>query len=44
MEEFLVNYALYVVLSIVLISWVGIFLYLVRLDRKISSLEQQRIR
>lgn len=43
MEDFLVNNALYIVLSIALISWVGIFLYLVRLDRKISKLEQQRI-
>jgi CcmD family protein len=43
MEEFFVNNALYVVLSIALISWVGIFLYLVRLDRRISGLEQERV-
>jgi CcmD family protein len=32
---------LYVVLTIVLICWIGIVAYLFKLDRKISKLEQQ---
>ena len=32
---------LYVVLTIVLICWLGIVAYLFKLDRKISQLEQQ---
>lgn len=41
MHDFLVHNALYIVLSIVLICWIGIFMYLLRLDKKISYLEQQ---
>ena len=41
MYEFLVNNALYVVLLIVLICWFGIFFYLFRLDKKVSSIEKQ---
>ena len=41
MYDFLVNNSLYVVLAIVLICWFGIFLYLYRLDRKISRIEKQ---
>jgi CcmD family protein len=41
MFEFLAQNQLYVVLSIVLICWIGIFSYLVRVDRKISLLEQR---
>ncbi|HEX9828582.1 MAG TPA: CcmD family protein [Bacteroidota bacterium] len=41
MYEFLAQNPLYVVLSIVLICWFGIGLYLVRLGRKISILEQR---
>jgi len=40
MTEFLSEHSLYVVLFIVLICWTGIFLYLLRLDRKIAHLEQ----
>ena len=44
MYEFLAQNALYVVLIIVLICWLGIFLYLLRLDRRLSALEQQATR
>ena len=40
MYEFLAKNALYIVLLIVLICWLGIFTYLFRLDTKISKLEQ----
>lgn len=40
MEQFLIQNAQYVVLMIVLIGWFGIFFYLMRLDRKISRLEE----
>jgi len=40
MYEFLTQQPLYVVLTIVLICWLGIFSYLMRLDRKISKLEK----
>lgn len=33
--------AYYVVLSIVLIIWVGIFFYLLGIDKKISKLEKE---
>jgi len=38
--DFLAQHQLYIVLSIVLIIWFGLITYLVRLDRKISKLEQ----
>ncbi len=41
MYEFLSQNALYIVLLIVLICWIGIFSYLMRLDKKITHLEQQ---
>ena len=41
MYDFLTQNPLYVVLLIVLICWIGIFTYLVRLDRRIKSLEQR---
>ncbi|HWP81175.1 MAG TPA: CcmD family protein [Bacteroidota bacterium] len=40
MTEFLAEHQLYVVLSIVLLVWVGIAFYLFRLDKKITKLEQ----
>jgi CcmD family protein len=40
MYDFLTQNSLYIVLIIVLICWLGIFLYLFRLDRRISSLER----
>ncbi|HEY6192027.1 MAG TPA: CcmD family protein [Bacteroidota bacterium] len=41
MYDFLQQNSLYIVLTIVLICWLGIFLYLLRLDRKLSALEQR---
>jgi CcmD family protein len=41
MYEFLTQNALYVVLTIVLVCWIGILSYLFRLDRKISVLENK---
>jgi CcmD family protein len=38
--EFLEQNSLYVVLLIVLIGWVGIFFYLLRLDKKLKKLEK----
>lgn len=42
MYDFLAQNALYIVLLIVLICWAGIFSYLVRLDRRLTSIEQSR--
>ncbi len=36
--DFLDAHSLYVVLTIVLVIWLGIFLYLFRLDRKVNEL------
>jgi CcmD family protein len=36
--SFLDQHSLYVVLAIVLVIWVGIFLYLFRLDKKVNRL------
>jgi CcmD family protein len=41
MYDFLSQNPLYIVMLIVLICWLGIFLYLFRLDRKVSRLEQR---
>lgn len=41
MMEFLETNSLWLVLLIALIGWLGIFLYLRRIDRKLSQLEQQ---
>ena len=35
---FLAEHALYVVLLIVLVIWLGIFIYLIRLDKKVNEL------
>ncbi|MFN3344706.1 MAG: CcmD family protein [Chloroherpetonaceae bacterium] len=40
MLDFLVQNSIYVVLIIVLIIWSGIFLYLFRLDKKLTELEK----
>ena len=42
MYDFLMQNSLYIVLIIVLICWAGIFFYLLRLDRRLSVLEQRR--
>ena len=38
--DFLADHQLYIVMSIVLIIWFGLVVYLVRLDRKITKLEE----
>lgn len=38
--DFLAQHQLYIVLSIVLIIWFGLAAYLLRLDKKITKLEQ----
>jgi CcmD family protein len=40
MYDFLSQNELYIVLIIVLICWLGLFLYLFRLDKKIKKLEK----
>ena len=40
MYDFLTENALYIVLLIVLICWIGIFSYLIRLDRRLTKIEQ----
>lgn len=40
MFEFMTENQMYIVLSIVLLVWAGIVVYLVRLDRKVSRLEE----
>jgi CcmD family protein len=42
MYDFLSANSLYLVLIIALICWAGIFLYLLRLDRRLSALEERR--
>ena len=36
--SFLADHSLYVVLIIVLVIWLGIFIYLFRLDKKVNKL------
>ncbi len=40
MLDFLVQNSIYVVLVIVLIIWSGVFIYLLRLDKKLTDLEK----
>lgn len=40
MLDFLIQNSIYVVLIIVLIIWTGLFIYLFRLDKKLSELEK----
>ncbi len=39
--EFLEKNAIYIVMIIVLIVWVGIFFYLVNLDKRIKNVEKE---
>ncbi len=39
--EFLKDNAIYIVMIIVLIVWVGIFLYLYNLDKRIKTIEKE---
>ena len=41
MLEFMSHNQMYIVLGIVLLVWIGIVAYLVRLDRKVQRLEDQ---
>jgi len=41
MYDFLTQNSLYVVLIIAVLCWTGIFLYLLKLDRKLSALERR---
>ena len=41
MEQFLHDNAIFVVLGIALILWLGISIYLFMIDRKISTFEKQ---
>lgn len=41
MNDFFAENALYVVLIIVLTIWIGIAWYLLRLDKRVSTLEKQ---
>ncbi|HMN24936.1 MAG: CcmD family protein [Ignavibacteriaceae bacterium] len=43
MEQFLSQNAIYVVMIIVLIVWVGIFGYLFSLDKRIKKVEKEMI-
>ncbi len=40
MQEFLTNNQMYIVLSIVLLIWMGIVIYLLKLDKRIKKLEE----
>ncbi len=40
MYDFFIRNELFLVLLIVLICWTGLFLYLLRLDKKIAKLEK----
>lgn len=39
--EFLQNNSIYIVLTITVICWIGIFVYLLNIDRKINKLEEK---
>jgi CcmD family protein len=39
--QFLETNAIYIVLLIVLIVWIGIFLYLLNLDKRIKNVEKE---
>lgn len=39
--DFFANNQLYVVLAIALVIWLGIFVYIFRIDRKLKKLEKQ---
>lgn len=41
MEEFLSTNQMYIVLGIVLLIWIGLAWYLVRLDKKLQELEKR---
>lgn len=42
MYDFLEKNAMYIVLLIALIIWLGLYFYIFRLDRKINKLEKEK--
>ncbi len=40
MNEFLADNALYVVMIVVLVIWIGIAWYMIRLDKRVSDVEK----
>jgi CcmD family protein len=40
--DFLSNHSLFVVLVVALIVWLGVFFYLMRIEKKLKHLESQR--
>ena len=42
MIEFLKDNSSYVVLGITLLLWIGFFSYMMKLDKKVSKLEQEK--
>jgi CcmD family protein len=42
MYEFLEQHSIYVVMTIVLMVWAGIFLYLLRIDGQVRKLESKK--
>lgn len=42
MYEFLEKNAMYIVLLIALIIWIGLYLYIFRLDKRIKKLENEK--
>jgi len=41
--DFFANNQLYIVLFIALVIWLGIFIYIFRIDKKLSKLEKEEI-
>jgi hypothetical protein len=42
--DFLSSHSLFVVLFVALVVWLGVFLYMMRIEKKIKELEGQRNR
>jgi len=42
--DFLSNHSLYVVLFVALVVWLGVFFYMMRIEKKLKVLEGQRNR
>jgi len=40
--EFLSSHSLFVVLCVALVVWLGVFLYMMRIEKKLKHLEGQR--
>ncbi len=44
MLDFLSSHSLFIVLFVALVVWLGVFLYLMRIEKKLKELEGQRNR